>query len=256
MRALIILIISIFITSPSFGKCGSAVVVYPEGIELDIQGKVIIEGFGYGDYFEVLKKLDSTYPIFVQSGEHKVRLIKEEVIKGQFWWCQAIFRLDEELIEGRVYELRVQNLSLEHHKSFNLKKMHSNGKFGKIKWLATKVPNQNQSLDFSKLTLHESKVILYGCGPSVQTTYMLPTANKNHNFVLTEIMEENTGKTFKYYLSLKENLLIVGHGMCSGAYKFKQDKSYKIRFGTTNKKDGIDWIAWKNCPNPWDYENE
>ena len=256
MRIIIILVISTFIVQPSFGRCGSALVVYPEGMELDLNEKIIMEGLGFGEYYEIFRKLDSIYPIYIQSGEHKIKLIKEDVIRGQFRWSQAIFRLDDKLIEGRVYELKVQNLSLKDHKFLNLTKRYSDGKFGKIKWLATQSSTPKPSLDLSKIIVHESKVIQYGCGPSVQTTFNLPSTKNYPDFILTEILEENTGKTFKFHLSQSENLITVGHDMCSGPYKFKNENSYKIRFGTTNKKNEVEWKEWMNCPNPWNNEND
>jgi hypothetical protein len=256
MRSILVVIFSIFIVLPSFGKCGHALVVYPESIEIDLNGKIILEGSGYGHYCEIFDKLDSTYPIFIQSGEHKVRLIKEEVIKGQFLWSQAVFKMEEELIDGRVYELFVRNLSLEDHNFLNLTRRYGNGKRGMIKWQAKTSPNSKKTTSLNTIKHQESKVIQYGCGPSVETVFKLSTSNKNLQYLIAEILDENTGKTFKYYIIPENVFLTVGHGMCAGPFRFKNNNSYKIRFGTKNEQDDIEWLDWRNCPNPWNSTND
>ncbi|WP_235299822.1 hypothetical protein [Portibacter marinus] len=256
MKSILLIVFSIFILQPLFGKCGSALVVYPEITELDINGKIIFEGLGHGNYFEIFEKLDSNYSIYIRSGEHKVRLIKEELVKGQFLWTQVVFKLEEELIEGRVYELFVKNLSLEDHRFLNLTRRYANGKRGIIKWQAKKSPNSDKVESLNKIKDHQLKVIHYGCGPSVETVFKLSTPNKNPQYLIVEISEVNTGRTFKYYIIPKDNLLTVGHGMCSGPFRFKHNNSYKIRFGTKNEEDDIEWLDWRNCPNPWNFEKD
>ena len=56
-----------------------------------------------------------------------------------------------------------------------------------------------------------------------------------------------TCKSTIYFLPLSEsNKLNVGHGMCSGAFKYEREKSYKIRFSPIdiNGNDSDTWTEW------------
>ena len=145
----------------------------------------------------------------------------KEIRKGMFYLTQAILVPEEKLIPGKTYALK-----LDHHIE--------NNSTWKIKWddkLSIRQPalwkvesrvNIQPPVFNDKPTYTNTQCEYYGCGPSAYANFNISTGYTSSFLVLTELVEIETGTSHQYYLNLnKEGTLSVGHGMCSGAFNYK-----------------------------------
>jgi hypothetical protein len=66
------------------------------------------------------------------------------------------------------------------------------------------------------------------------------------------VIELSTNKKTTFYLTEWENKLNVGRGMCSGAFVFKDQGKYKVRFTPTNSDgESIQTTEWKIFDSPF-----
>ena len=94
----------------------------------------------------------------------------------------------------------------------------------------------------------------YGCGPAIYTDFKLKTKDESEVFVKTELVDTTTGKSNIYYLRLiKSESLKVGHSMCEGAFHFRREHTYKIRFSLTDISGNSDgtWTNWIEFESPY-----
>jgi hypothetical protein len=66
----------------------------------------------------------------------------------------------------------------------------------------------------------------------------------------TEVVEIATNTRTSFYLMSYENKLDVGHGMCSGAFTYKNSGKYKVRFLPMNidgkELQPSDWTTFES----------
>ena len=99
-----------------------------------------------------------------------------------------------------------------------------------------------------KIEFEETQVIGYGCGDAAYAVFKVRKKADQDMWYKTEVVEVGSDKVRTYYLQERNGLLQVGHGMCSGAFKFKRKAKYKVRFTPMNV-DGqplrtTKWIAF------------
>ncbi len=72
--------------------------------------------------------------------------------------------------------------------------------------------------------------IEYGCGPAIFAHFQVRIDDASETLVKTEVVNlQNKEKTI-YYLSSRDGKIDIGHGMCSGAFSFREKGKYKVRF--------------------------
>lgn len=229
------------ISTISEAKCGNrGVRVFPYDKNIDINGTVIIEAFGFDQMF--LKYLDDTQPIYLMTDNEKIRLIKQVEIIGHFKWSQAVFKAEFELTKGKTYKLVIDDLHGEKRLKIN--------PYTTI-WTAT---DQSQSAEFNfskKITPLHSNKQMYGCGTGANSVFSIETKLNERFIVLAEIKNETTGEIFHYYLISNDKKLEIGHGMCNGPFIFNREQNYSVRFKNFESAHTADWTSWMVCENPW-----
>jgi len=252
MKYISILILILGFAVTSFGKCGGGIAVFPESETISENGHIIIEAYGWGKSHELLEQLSSKYPIYLNSIDGKINLIKSDYKKGQKSWSQVLLVPEKELEEGLVYQLVVEKLLPDDQIYLNLNKLHRNGKISKAWWKAKKNEEPTNQDDLTDLIEKSSEVVEYGCGPSVETTFRVLPDDMNGSIVLAQIQEKETGRESEFYLIIRNKELKIGHDMSSGPYVFRKNNTYQIRVKSnyTDKRD--DSQEWMSCSNPWD----
>ena len=103
-----------------------------------------------------------------------------------------------------------------------------------------------------------SKAYPMGCGPEMFASF----ETEYNGIVVAELMEDDN-KSFKSIIvsypypeekSKYENIIKIGHGMCGGAFSFKYQSKYKVRFRPMNieGKFSRNWTVWFEIDNPAD----
>ncbi len=217
---------------------------YPNGQTLSSQGIMVIEG--YGQASQVVSQFNTTYPIYLQSAKHKVKLTIKETNKG-YGTLQVVLVPAEPLKVGEKYTLVIEKYmpQAEHH-TFT-KHNYSTQKYEPPTWEITNTV-QNTLSWAKKPTETKKHYVEFGCGPSRSVAFSFEV--KGSADYLVRVTLTNTAKKTKstYYI-LPENTqnvavqaLSIGHSMCSGEFAFGQEVDYTATFDLVDTSGKI--TAW------------
>ena len=256
MKYFLTLISLLLITQICEAKCGGGIAVYPEGNTINVKGHIIIEAYGWGKSHELLNQLGDKHRIYLLSEKDEIDLIQRDYKKGEKSWSQVLLTPKRELTLGLEYVLVAEIKHPDDELYLNLRRMPRRGGMDRARWTVVKSSTENKSSDPIEATLKTSNVQKFGCGPAVENRYTTNDEINNDQFILTQILEIESGKLSEYYIIKKNDELKIGHGMCSGPYKFKRNNSYKIRFSADYVNEISEEINWVSCPNPWENEEK
>ena len=234
--------------SNNFDCAMSAMTFLPEKKEISLNSMFIIEGYAMSQ--KTINSLKKRKVFLEDKNGETVELILLEILKGQMSLTQAIFKPKEQLKPNTKYFLKISNLTK--NEKYELVKWNSEtGKRQKVYWQTknekqVNLLNSNLKIDFKK-----SKVIHYGCGPSVNAIFKVNNKNKNEIWYRTEIVSLTTKLKKVYIIREWNGFLNVGHGMCSGAFTFNEKGKYKVRFTPMNTDGKMNKMTkWYVFDNP------
>ncbi|WP_196888584.1 hypothetical protein [Aureivirga sp. CE67] len=228
-KTILNLIIAILFTGQAFAKCASSAIwTYPENGVIKQNSWIIIHG--YASSQEIIKSLNKDYPIYLEGDGHKVKLVVKNTYKGLFRLTQAILVPSEKLITGKTYILKIDNLK-EDQKS-NLSKWNSKlRKEEPIQWKVENGIDSEKPRFINQPEFVDTNVEVYGCGPEISADFTIKTQDESQVLVKAELVDLKTGESNTFFLTIDENEIVsVGHGMCSGAFSFRDSRKYKVRF--------------------------
>lgn len=250
---LLLLSITLQITSANKFDCGlSGLSFLPSQKEISLNSMFIIEGYEYSQKtIESFKK--RTVFLEDKNGE-TVQLILRQILKGQMSLNQAIFIPKKELKPNTKYFLKISNLTNNEKMDF----VRWNSKTGDKEEIFWKTSNKKQGNELSIdliIEFEKTKVVYYGCGPSSNAIFKVKNKKASEIWFKTEVIDLSTNIKTIYFIREWQGNLNVGHGMCSGAFKFNRKGKYKVRFTPMNTDGKMNkttkWITF-NSP----YENQ
>lgn len=253
MRILITILLSLLITGKVLAECSSGgIKVFPSTKEIKQSSRIILEG--YASSQKVIELLNKDYPVYLESGNHQIKLKVLSINKGMYSLTQAILEPREKLLPGKTYFLKVDKLD-DYQQGF-LKKWDSEKKsYEPVSWIVGDKIDTSAPKLLATPRLVDKKTLPYGCGPAVYANFKLEAEDESDILVKTELVNITTGQKNIYYLNLHiSGTLNVGHGMCSGAFSFRPQNFYKIRFNLTDNCGNSDnlWTDWIEFESPYE----
>lgn len=182
----------------------------------------------YGTSQSLIPGLNKLYPVYFMAGNEKIVLQPVEILKGEFRITQVVFKPATELKDGAIYEFVIDNLPKheEAPKQYNSLER----KFEPYSFIVKDMNDCDQPV--ISLTPAETKKTLvhYGCGPAEWVYFKL--TEQQHVEILVRVFVKNTttGKTTEYLIPMKDGMVMIGHGMCSGAFAFNPEQKYEVSF--------------------------
>jgi hypothetical protein len=244
MKFILVLTLSLFLANTSFSRCTwSGITVFPTTSSITSNSWIIIEG--YASSQPIIDSLNKGYRVYLESGNSKIPLEVKELHKGTFRLTQAILVPTKKLTIGKTYYLKIDNLSEEENN--DLTKWNPNTRQHEpISW---RITDETDALSPELLELPElidKAYTRYGCGPAIHTLFKISTKDKSDILVKTQLIDLKSGEETTYILTLDDsNQLSVGHGMCSGAFSYRNEGKYKIRFCLFDS-NGNSYNIWSN----------
>jgi hypothetical protein len=213
-----------FSIANDFMCASSGLTFLPEKKEISLNSMFIIEGYAYSQ--KTINSFKNRNVFLESSNGEIVELILQQILKGQMSLTQAIFKTKKELKPNTKYFLKFSNLT-KNEKSEMYQWNAKTKKSEQVYWQTTEqkkinLLNNNLKIDFKK-----TEVIHYGCGPSANAIFEILNKSENEIWYRTEIVDMTTGSKIIYIIREWNNSLSVGHGMCSGAFLFKEKESIK-----------------------------
>lgn len=253
MRIVLIILLSFIGTGQVFADCaGEGLWTFPQKGTIKQNSLIVLTGYFRSQ--KIVTSLNKKYPIYLESEGHKVKLNVKSTYIGLFELTQAILEPDEKLIAGRTYQLKIEKLD-EFEQSLVSRWNSELGKDEPITWKVDGGTDTEKPELLNIPELVDKRTIHYGCGPAIYADFKIQTKDESDILVKTELVDMESGESTTYFLSFDDtDTLSVGHGMCSGAFDYKENRKYKVRFslmdicGNENQK----WTAWIEFDSPYE----
>lgn len=240
IKQILILLITCFWAGTVYSDCGgTGLYVFPSGKAIKQNTIFILEG--YAESQHIILGLNKKHHIYLKSGNNKVRLIVTEIYKGQFYLTQALLKPETELVAGLEYTMHIDSLpeyeSFNHYndktKSYEPIKYNVVAGIDNVKPLFTSVPKE-----IDKLYLH------YGCGPAMSVDFDFPVKDSSEVTIKTTVKNLKSGVETTYFIAPQNNQIVVGHGMCSGAFTFDESNDYEVEFSFMDASGNLtSWVG-------------
>lgn len=237
MKTLLQIFILLIINTQAFSKCASTgLYFWPEKQTIQENSIFVIDGFANSQ--KIVTGLGTIHKVYLKCGSEKIKLIVQETLTGEFQLTQAILKPETALSAGKEYELVIENLG---DMSGQVSKYNSEtGEREKIKWtVATgqdnSAPSWTKKAEFKTASREE-----YGCGPAVYANFIFAASDNSEFLIKTTVKNKTTTKESTYYLTPGEkDIIAVGHGMCSGAFKLEGSDTFEVEFSLMDASGNI-----------------
>jgi len=243
LKSFCIVITLLIAHSSSYADCSSnGIYFWPQTPTIKQNSIIVIEGYAMSQ--KIISELNTTYPIYLKSEKNKIKLNVLEICVGQFQLTQAILVPEENLTAGLEYEIVIENLTEgDVLKQWNV----VSGKYELIKWTLEEGIDNTKPTWTKKPNEEKKSYIPYGCGPGKNVQFNFAIYDESPVMLKTKVTHINSGKSATYYLDVNIATQVnIGHGMCSGAFTFKDGEAYEISF---------DIVDFSGNLTAWTYDN-
>jgi len=179
----------------------------------------IVEGFGT-DQNKVENLPENS--AWLQSKNDKVYLIPQNTYIGEMQISQTILKPEHPLKVGETYKIympTVRSGALEGYTDSGLKE---------YQWMISKSEDLTPPVPTKDPFFISKDYTAYGCGPAVTVNIGIVYTDQNPVFAeVTVGPDKRSNKKKKTYIvPVEGNQIVIGHGMCSGAFNLEPGKKY------------------------------
>jgi hypothetical protein len=226
MKRLLTILLGLFWTAYIYADCsGEGLHIFPIGQTISQNSIFVLDGYALSQ--QVILELNRKYPIYLKSGNKKVKLIVKEICIGQFELTQAILYPEAQLETEFEYELFIDNLpERESLKRYNEK----TNEYEQIKYTVVNVIDTDKPVLTSRPKEIDKSFEVYGCGPAMSVNFDFPVKDNSEIIVKTTVKNIKSRIETTYYIVPHNSQITVGHGMCSGAFTYDDSNDYEAEF--------------------------
>lgn len=226
------ILLGLFLTSlvdNSFAMCFfSGISVFPQTKTISSNSIFIIEG--YESSQSVITHLNKSNAIYLTSGKDTIRLTVIKTLESHFRLTQAVLKPSSNLISGKHYKLNIDNL--EEYEKADFER-------DSIGWTVSDFADKQKPI-WSKLPSYKTKgMIFYGCGPAVFVNFCACISDNSPVVVYAKVKNIKTNSSSDYYLNPDSCSFKLGHGMCSGEFKFEEGQEYEATFSLLDASGNV-----------------
>ena len=240
MKHLTLIVTFLLCTINALADCaGSGMYFWPIGRTIKQNSLIVLEG--YAESQQIVNGLNGKFPVYLKSGDHKVKLKIKEIAVGEFDLTQAILVPEEKLVAGQDYRLFIDNLpeSEEPLQKWN----YETKEYEPVEWKVESGTDTEKPKWVSKPVEKEKILIYYGCGPETYVKFKYKVEDASEFLIKTYVTNTRTKKTTTYYLTPDKNMFSVGHGMCAGAFRFRGGEVFEVSFDLVDASGNItNWV--------------
>lgn len=234
MKQTLLIISFILWTVKGFAYClGYGISIWPSGATIKQNSVFIFNAYGRSQ--KVIYGLDKKYPIYLKSGDHKVRLTVQQIFRGEFGLTQALLKLEERLEVNKDYQLFIDNLAEKKNRFGEVE--NELRKYDPItKKEVLVIWTVEEGLDsvapIWRLKPIEAKktFVRYGCGPESFVYFKFVVEDQSNYVIKATVSNSRTKRKTECFLAPSDSMIMVGHGMCSGPFLFKHGTNFEVTF--------------------------
>ncbi|MBQ4822105.1 hypothetical protein [Aquimarina sp. MMG016] len=244
-----LLLLTIGIKSAYADCSASGMVFFPEQKEISLSAMFIIQGYSFSE--KTINSFKNRAVYLESENKELIQLNLLEILKGQMYLTQAIFKPSQLLKPNTIYFLKYDEQTKNETREmmrWNTEKKERERVFWKTSnKKTTELLNANLEVKYQT-----TEVVHYGCGPSANAIFDINNNTTSEVWYKTEVLDLSTNKKTVFYIKEWNEKLNVGHGMCAGAFTFNRKGKYKVRFTPMNT-DGksLKTTGWKTFDSPF-----
>lgn len=272
LKAFVFLLLSLTYLKSNADCAQSGAWVWPPNGKIACNSIIFINLYGYSQQYS--ENFKSKYVLYIYSLDlkSKTKLVYKETLVGEFEETQIVFKLETDLQPGTNYFLginsldKVEQIHLRCTPPFFLKTK-TPLLFAEAFWTCVErdiVPPVSKK----KPEFVERTFVSYGCGPETFANFRPNFDDSSliaYRVTVSPLNSRNKGTTFyivhyKYIFNRKEetedtlvvknsylaeNLLPIGHNMCSGAFRIKQGIKYNAHIQAMDASGNISKQEWE-----------
>lgn len=226
MKKIIPILILLLTTVEGFSKCAGGLYFWPTKQTISQNSIFVINGDATGQ--KMISGLGTTYKVFLKSNKQRIKLNIQEILVGQYDLTQAILKPETVLSVGQEYELVIENLGDLENAVY--KYNDSTRRREKIKWTVTSNSDTILPVWTQRPIFKNDSYMSAGCGPIVFANFAFSASDNSEYLIKTTLKNKSTGIETIYYLNPGDEIIAVGHGMCSGAFNFDGGDKFEVEF--------------------------
>jgi len=189
--------------------------------------------------------LNKKYPIYLKSKNEKIRLLVKEIYVGDFNLTQVVVIAEKELTSGDIYEMVIENLA--DYQQNEYKRYDSAIRSFVAPIWKTESRQDNLKPTWISKPREQNKIFeSYGCGPEMFVSFSLSILEAPERIVRAKMKDIESGKTTTFYVEIENSTISIGHGMCSGGFKFGKSSLYEIEFDLVDSSGNV--CSWEESP--------
>lgn len=240
MKKSIVLSLILTINFSANAMCGWAGInVWPTQKYISTNSIFVIEGYSQSQ--ELIRQLNKKNKIYLTCNSERIPIKVVRIIEGQYSLTQAILKPERPLVNGKTYELHIENLE-----------MFDKDEYKVVKWTV----NSNNDIEKPKWncepTFKGYSYTSYGCGPAKYVNFCGSLKDNSPTLIYAKVFDKKNNTNSDYYLISENQKISLGHGMCSGEFSFDEGVNYKVQFGLMDASgnENLELTAPINFTNP------
>lgn len=227
MRPYFLLLILLINSAAGWCKCMSrGLYFWPTGPTICENSLIIVDAYAQSQ--AMLTGSTKKYTAYLQSDHEKIELLPIALYVGQFDLTQVILKPQKSLIAGGTYELIVEGVDDVENllKKFNSK----TNQWEKISWKVVGEADLEAPV-WKKLPAYiNDTYIEYGCGPEVSANFEFEVSDISEYLIKTTVKDLSTQQVCTYCIQPSNQVISIGHGMCSGAFYLDNGHDFEVEF--------------------------
>lgn len=203
---------------------GSGIYFWPADYSLTPNSFIVVTGYASSE--ELVLGLGTKYEVFLENKSEKIKLVPVQTEVGGFHLSQIALKPEKELALGSSYQYVVYGA--DDNSFLDQVYNYTKGKREPVFFNVSKKPETIPPAWIKKPEFVKSEYIPFGCGPGKWIKYHFQieeTSNFLFRINLTHVINKSS---VTFSITAEEGFLLIGHGMCSGAFEFIDGDNYEF----------------------------
>jgi hypothetical protein len=223
IRWTILVLAFMLVSRSASAECAAqALDVWPRPGSVPVNTVFVVEGYGLDQ--SVVENVGPCELMLVSESE-RLCLIPDRRYVGEFGISQVTLHPERLLTSGTTYALSVNEKSPR--VDGWLGDPRRSGALDSLQWTADLPEDELSPKWLGNPKLIKAEVKEYGCGPAIGAEIRVPAQDESPTLVFVTILEPEATAPRSYLLQLTDDLVFVGHGMCSGAFDLAPGAEYQ-----------------------------
>jgi hypothetical protein len=174
---------------------------------------------------QILVESVTSCELMLVSASERICLIPDRTYIGEFRVSQVILRPERPLTFGATYGLSISENSPRASEWESSR--YFNDPSDSLKWTADLAKDELAPEWLDDPEVVNVKVVEYGCGPAIGADIRVRAKDESPVMALATVVGREAESSRSYLLHVDEDVIFLGHGMCSGGFDLAPGAEYR-----------------------------